>query len=270
MQDLVSRLKDVERSFLGSSPEKVCESENFDYCQMILRRLAKTVFDLQQHENTINHTSVVQSPCENFDGGDLLFSSVPPEFICPLTELVLDDPVTLETGQTFERSAITIWFSKGNGTCPVTRKTLECQSIPLSNFILKRVISKWKLEHHRYLIDLSHKVGENVDNRDEIALFIIEQLLVVSTQEERVKNAQELMSLGGLQFLISRFQCGEIKEKTRISALLFKCILVDGDCRKHVSAKIDKLSLLNMLQSEHLKSRTNAVSLMTELICVNR
>lgn len=239
--------------------------------QMILERLAKTVFELQQPENTINHTSV-QSPCgncENFDGGDL-FSIVPQEFICPLTELVLDDPVTLETGQTFERSAITNWFSKGNRTCPVTRKTLECQSIPLSNFILKRVISKWKLEHQRHLIDLIREVGENVETRDEIAVFIIEQLLVVSTQEERVKHARELVSLGGLQFLISRFQCGDIKEKTRISALLFSCILVDADFRKHVSMKIDKLSLLTMLKSEHMKSRANAVSLMTELICVNR
>lgn len=313
--DTVSGVKEVESSFLGGSPEKACQNENFGNCQvrqgtpeslcvfygepienaneMILKRLAKIVFELQQPEKAINHTAVhssrgsnvllsesmltelkspckvLQGSCENFDRGDF-FSSVPQEFICPLTGLVLDDPVTLETGQTFEKSAITNWFSKGNRTCPVTRKTLECQSIPLSNFILKRVISKWKLEYHRCLIDLTHKAGENVETRDEIAVFILEQLLVVSTQEERVKNARELMSLGGLEFLISRFQCGDIKEKTCISALLFNCVLVDADWRKHVSMKIDKLSLLKMLQSEHLNSRANAVSLLTELICVNR
>jgi len=40
---------------------------------------------------------------------------------------LFEDPVTLETGQTFEREAnIGEWFDQGNRTRPVTGKTLAC------------------------------------------------------------------------------------------------------------------------------------------------
>lgn len=33
-------------------------------------------------------------------------SEIPNEFICPITNQIMDDPVILESGQTYERSAI--------------------------------------------------------------------------------------------------------------------------------------------------------------------
>lgn len=184
--------------------------------------------------------------------------------------MLFEDPVTLETGQTFERSAIINWFRKGNRTCPVTRKVLEYQGVPLTNFILKRVIDNWKSEHSRNLMVLASQVGESEESKDEIAVFILEQILAASSQEERIKGAKQLMSLGGLQFLIRRFQCGELEEKTRVSALLLSCILADPDYRNHVARNIDRLSLLGQLHSRQLKSKRNAVLLLTQLICLNR
>ncbi|KAJ7009518.1 hypothetical protein NC653_000265 [Populus alba x Populus x berolinensis] len=60
----------------------------------------------------------------------------PHDFICPLTGQLFEDPVTLETGQTFEREAIGERFDHGNRTCPVTGKTLACSTVPLANSIL--------------------------------------------------------------------------------------------------------------------------------------
>ena len=81
---------------------------------------------------------------EHFDEGSI-FDSVPHDFICPLTGQLFEDPVTLETGQTFEREAIREWFDQGNKTCPVSGKTLACSTVPLTNSILKLVIDSWKL-----------------------------------------------------------------------------------------------------------------------------
>jgi hypothetical protein len=39
---------------------------------------------------------------ESFDEGSI-FESIPQDFVCPLTRQLFEDPVTLETGQTFER-----------------------------------------------------------------------------------------------------------------------------------------------------------------------
>ncbi|GKV12588.1 hypothetical protein SLEP1_g23713 [Rubroshorea leprosula] len=45
--------------------------------------------------------------------GAAYFSSIPVDFICPLTGKLFEDPVTLETGQNFEKTAIKEWFDGG-------------------------------------------------------------------------------------------------------------------------------------------------------------
>ncbi|KAI8003281.1 putative E3 ubiquitin-protein ligase LIN [Camellia lanceoleosa] len=131
-------------------------------------------------------------------------SSIPRDFICPLTGLLFEDPVTLETGQTFERATVTEWFNQGYRTCPVTEKTLESQSMPHTNFILKRVIDSWKSERCRHL--LAFACQQEREHRpkleDERAVFILQHLLTSFSKEERITNAKLLMSLGGLQFLV--------------------------------------------------------------------
>jgi len=45
---------------------------------------------------------------------------------------IFEEPVTLETGQTFQRKAIIkAWFEKGNRTCPVTGNDLSNYSTSL-------------------------------------------------------------------------------------------------------------------------------------------
>lgn len=72
-------------------------------------------------------------------------SSTPPpkDFVCPITTHVFDDPVTLETGQTYERRAIQEWLERGNSTCPITRQKLHTTHLPKTNYVLKRLIASW-------------------------------------------------------------------------------------------------------------------------------
>jgi hypothetical protein len=69
--------------------------------------------------------------------------------------------VTIETGQTFERVAIKPWFDQGNGACPVTGKTLESLAVPLTNFVLKRVIDNRRSGHCKNLLAFASQVMEN-------------------------------------------------------------------------------------------------------------
>lgn len=209
----------------------------------------------------------MKDTCGN-DSEKPLGLSIPTEFICPLTGLVFEDPVTLETGQSFERAAILNWFSKGNRTCPITSKKLECQVVPLSNFILKRVIDKWKSEHWQHLLAFSSQLAS--DSKAEIAVSILEKLLIALSTEERIKKLKQLIFLGALQFLIHKFNFGSLNEKKCVSALLSSCIEADSNCRNLVARNIDKMCLLELLCSEHLESVGNAISLLTELICLNR
>ncbi|XP_038973559.1 putative E3 ubiquitin-protein ligase LIN isoform X2 [Phoenix dactylifera] len=67
----------------------------------------------------------------------------PKDFVCPITGQLFSDPVTLETGQTFERRAIQEWIKRGNKTCPITRQLLSSTILPKTNYVLKRLIASW-------------------------------------------------------------------------------------------------------------------------------
>ncbi|XP_073024909.1 putative E3 ubiquitin-protein ligase LIN-1 isoform X2 [Primulina eburnea] len=202
-------------------------------------------------------------------------ASIPNDFVCPLTGLIFEDPVTLETGQSFEREAIIDWFNKGSTICPVTRKALQFQAVPSTNLILKRVIDNWKSDHFQHiLVKVSQVAANSAENsfisNDDMIICILEQLLVVLSGKERVEKAKRVLSLGGLQFLLKRFHGGNTKEKTFIIPLFLCCIEADEECRNYLSRNISKSSLLDLLHGEQLKTVTDAVLLLTELICLNR
>ncbi|KAH7653300.1 Zinc finger RING/FYVE/PHD-type protein [Dioscorea alata] len=67
----------------------------------------------------------------------------PKDFVCPITGQLFNDPVTLETGQTFERRAIEEWLKRGNKSCPITRQFLCSTVLPKTNYVLKRLITSW-------------------------------------------------------------------------------------------------------------------------------
>ncbi|KAK2641376.1 hypothetical protein Ddye_023139 [Dipteronia dyeriana] len=268
--------------------------------ELTLKRLAKSVFEGQRTGCAIDLTisslpstsetpfqdslanpmkvklsfEELQASYEYIDEGSF-FASIPQDFICPLIGQLFEDPVTLETGQTFEREAIKEWMDKGNATCPVTGKTLECLTIPVTNFILKRLIDGWKSENFGQLLTVASHVVENSEgdgstNQDELAIYILEQLFSTFSRQDRITNAKHLISIGGLQFFIQRFDFGKLDEKTRTAALLSSCIEADAGCRNHIAKNIKKRSLLELLHSKQVKSRIIAVSLLTELICFTR
>ncbi|KAJ9186445.1 hypothetical protein P3X46_002017 [Hevea brasiliensis] len=74
-------------------------------------------------------------------------SRPPKDFVCPITGQLFNDPVTLETGQTYERKAIQEWLQRGNTTCPITRQALSANSLPKTNYVLKRLITSWKEQY---------------------------------------------------------------------------------------------------------------------------
>ncbi|CAM6085489.1 unnamed protein product [Calypogeia fissa] len=71
----------------------------------------------------------------------------PKDYVCPITSQLFNDPVTLETGQTYERIAIQEWLNRGNVTCPITRQTLRQKHLPKTNYVLKRLVDSWKEQY---------------------------------------------------------------------------------------------------------------------------
>ena len=65
------------------------------------------------------------------------------EFICPITQEIMMDPVVIADGRSYERSAIEHWF-KHNATSPITNIILKSKQI-FPNIQLKNVIRSFTL-----------------------------------------------------------------------------------------------------------------------------
>jgi hypothetical protein len=69
-------------------------------------------------------------------------TEVPPDMICPITQMAMTDPVITVDGHTFERKAITEWFNRGNITNPLTGAPLDSKML-IPNIALKGVIEEY-------------------------------------------------------------------------------------------------------------------------------
>ncbi len=67
-------------------------------------------------------------------------ASVPEEFLCPITLVVMTDPVMGSDGRTYERAAIVRWLQT-NPFSPMTRQPMTIQSLK-PNYALRSAIER--------------------------------------------------------------------------------------------------------------------------------
>ncbi|KAK7268600.1 hypothetical protein RIF29_21301 [Crotalaria pallida] len=159
---LSTRFRDSTISDVTLSPDiSSDEILNSDNEVMVLKNIQWKNNNQTLSMNHDNDNSLVlndSSLCESDDGyhGCISFpkfekpvrgSRPPKDFVCPITGQIFCDPVTLETGQTYERKAIQEWLKTGNTTCPITRQPLSASTLPKTNYVLKRLITSWKEQH---------------------------------------------------------------------------------------------------------------------------
>lgn len=104
------------------------------------------------------------------------YREAPRGCFCPLSGHIMYNPVMLvESGYTFEESAIVKYLEHGNRTCPVSKMPLSNCSL-VSNFTLKNCVDDWLGHTGGY-------AGSSVQGRDDdapdfdwIAALLEEQL----------------------------------------------------------------------------------------------
>lgn len=73
-------------------------------------------------------------------------SQPPDDYICPITQDVMIDPVIATDGHTYERAAIAKWFEGGKRTSPKTGEELKATTL-LPNHLVRRLIIEWHENH---------------------------------------------------------------------------------------------------------------------------
>ncbi|KAL8491524.1 hypothetical protein ACS0TY_023220 [Phlomoides rotata] len=187
-------------------------------------------------------------------------------FLCPLTKQVMRDPVTLETGQTFEREAIEKWFRecRENGrrlVCPSTLRELRSNELNPS-IALRHTIEEWNARNEAAKLDMARRcLSSNGPEDDNLhALKFVQHLCLNNHSNKRVIHNAELipMIVDVLKSSSRRVRCTSL-ETLRI-------VVEEDSDNKDIMAEGDTVrTIVKFLSHEQSKEREEAVSLLYEL-----
>lgn len=130
----------------------------------------------------------------------------PQHFLCPISMELMNDPVTISTGVTYDRNNIQKWFRVYNKkTCPATMQTIHTFEIT-PNHTLKRLIVAWR-DSQAYPRPPSSKHGElasilaAIDTTPfKVSCLRKLRVIVVEAGDEELKA--EFKRLGGVELLL--------------------------------------------------------------------
>ncbi|XP_038883276.1 U-box domain-containing protein 16 [Benincasa hispida] len=96
--------------------------------------------------------------------------AIPADFRCPISLDLMQDPVVVATGHTYDRAAIMLWIESGHNTCPKTGQTLAHTNL-IPNRALKNLIAMWcRQERIPFDVTESNKEGVNDVTLNKAAL----------------------------------------------------------------------------------------------------
>lgn len=142
--------------------------------------------------------------------------SVPHLFRCPISLDLFKDPVTLCTGQTYDRSSIEQWLAAGNLTCPVTMQQLHDPTV-VPNHTLRHLIEQWlQMGRHfdpEYLarIDSLAALKHTLESQETTLEAKVQALDCIRVLIEDLSSRSCLIQLGFLPLLLEQV-FGRIEE----------------------------------------------------------
>lgn len=173
---------------------------------------------------------------------------IPDDFRCPISLELMVDPVTVASGQTYERAAITRWLEEGHKTCPKTgQKLLHNTLIP--NCSLRRLIMQWCAENDYALESVEKDAGKGI--------MIVDGLPSTKAALEATKLTAE--------FLVEKLSKGAI-EVQRQAAYELRLMAKEGMDNRACVAEAGAVPFLAaLLESHDKKTQENAVTALLNL-----
>ncbi|KAK4805059.1 hypothetical protein SAY86_004876 [Trapa natans] len=186
--------------------------------------------------------------------------------VCHLTKQIMQDPVTIENGETFEREAIEKWFKncKDSGkrlVCPRTEKELKSADMNPS-IALRKMIEEWSARNEAALVDIAQRsfTLENAESEIIRGLSFVQYICQNSLQNKHIVRKVGLLPriMDMLRSSSCPIRCKAL-ETLRISAeedVDIKEIMAEGNIVR---------TIVKFLSHEPSKDREEAISLLYEL-----
>ncbi|CAM0914145.1 unnamed protein product [Alopecurus aequalis] len=189
-------------------------------------------------------------------------------FFCPLSNKVMVDPVTTESGVAYDRRAIEEYFDKftddDDGSeplvCPVTKQAMQSKALR-SNVPLKSTIAEWIMRNEATRIRIA-RTALSLATTDAMVLEAIHELKLLAST--RRNNREQMHKIGITKFLARLLEHKDAL--IRCDSLDLLCLLVDGYTGKEIIAKTRAISrTIKLLSSGSPDERRAAISFLVEL-----
>ncbi|VVB00719.1 unnamed protein product [Arabis nemorensis] len=213
---------------------------------------------------------------------------IPYHFRCPISLELMSDPVTISTGQTYDRTSIESWIAMGNITCPVTRLTLSDFTL-IPNHTLRRLIQEWCVANRsngveriptpkqpadpisvRSLLSQASAIsGNHVSIRSRAAAIRRLRGLARDSEKNRVliaaHNAREIL----IRILFSDVDAGKESSSPSLSselvseslALLVLFHMTETECESIASDPVRVRFMIRLLFDSVIENRVNSAAL---------
>ncbi|XWS62920.1 hypothetical protein CRYUN_Cryun06bG0051900 [Craigia yunnanensis] len=217
---------------------------------------------------------------------DLVGVQVPYHFRCPISLELMRDPVTVSTGQTYDRTGIESWVATGNTTCPVTRAPLSDFTF-IPNHTLRRLIQDWCVANQasgieriptpkqpaeptmvRSLLNQASSVSNPFQSRLS-ALLRLKGLARDSDKNRSVissHNAREIL----ISIVFSDMGSSSSELKQEALALLVMFQLTESECASIASDSNKVIYLSQLLFHSSIEVRVNSASLIEIVLAGTR
>ncbi|KAK4782485.1 hypothetical protein SAY86_016587 [Trapa natans] len=187
-------------------------------------------------------------------------------FLCPLTNKVMRDPVSLENGQTFEREAIEKLFKEYRESgkplvCPVTQMELRSPDLNPS-VALRNTIEQWTARNEAAQIDMIPKSLTSGSAEGDVlrALKYIQYLCEKSRLNKHAVRDAELLPL-----IIDMLKSTSRRVRCRALETLRVSVKEDADIKEMMAEGEVVRTIVKFLYNEQSREKEEAVHLLYEL-----
>ncbi|XP_020151891.1 putative U-box domain-containing protein 42 [Aegilops tauschii subsp. strangulata] len=212
---------------------------------------------------------------ESHEFGGQSFSSLPEvaeyveplydSFFCPLTNKVMVDPVTTESGVTYDRRTIEEYFDSLTDDsepviCPVTKIAMQSKTLR-TNVPLKSTIAEWVMRNEATRIRIA-RTALSLARTEAMILEAIHELKLLA--RTRRKNREQMHKIGITKFLARLLEHKDAL--IRCDSLELLCLLVEDEPGKEIIAKTRAVSrTIKLLSSSSSDERHAAICFLLEL-----
>ncbi|XP_059286611.1 U-box domain-containing protein 15-like [Lycium ferocissimum] len=204
--------------------------------------------------------------------------AIPNEFLCPITLEIMTDPVTVSTGQTYEKENIKQLLDSNCQTCPKTGKILE-HLLLAPNFVLKNLIQQW-CEKNNFQLPIKQAppkpespsveidghflslIQDLSSNQLEVQRKAVKAIRMLS--KENPENRTLIVNHGGIPPLVQLLSYPDSRiQEHAVTALLN--LSIDETNKKLISKEEPIPAIIEILQNGNIGAKENSAAALFSL-----